>query len=820
MGAETKKTLHVGGFYRHTCKTQAEFASRIKDETLPLVRRKLVMQMCDALAAQMPHKEIVEHLTDRMKEAYRPQWFGLTWQRDQQVTDDTKRFARFLTWLGDVEVLSANDTVDVETNNHIVSSRVDLTVRFKNGRYGAFIIHFREADKSPGGVSLHTCTRSDLYMLCAKASLEEKYRGIAVTLVYLSNVDDATNRINSNFLVTGSKRSNAFSDVFEDFYEGGYFCKGAMLNKIEECLAVEPKPNCYICAYQKICKAEKAKAMARIQSKKSEETAYTVPEFTPSQLKVVEHMEGPMRVVAGPGSGKTATLIGRIRHLIEEGVAPDFILAITFTREAAGELKSRCKAFCDAGEMPEISTIHALGFKILRKNKRYVGNVELLTKPDAMRIIETIIKDSEEPMKGLDYKKLRGKGGLYDTCFKLLEQLKLQGREKFMQINKELDEGFLEFAKLYQAVVKKRGFITFDEQISKCVKLFAKHPEVLEGLRRRYKYIMVDEFQDVDAKQANFIYSLAAHENIVVVGDDDQSIYSFRGGSNQFMLDFEKDFKEATTVVLEENFRTKAQLVAFAQHMIHSKKTKRLEKKIMAKRKGGSAPQHFKAKDAAALERAVASCLKDGYGYGDISVLASRNATLEKMYAEVHFPCVLGKSFLIDSAYFGVLLDVLYMYYMGQDDMHLVHLEVVLEKDREEVKTFVETCFQRIERDIPLYLCDYIAERLDCENTAVTDAIEKVVEQYHVRNNEQFFETLMYMSDYADETRLTPETDNKVLLSTSHESKGMEWPCVIIIDDFKDEQSAETIRLQYVSITRPKDKLIVLSDKEKPLLAA
>lgn len=816
----SKSKVYAGEFYRLTCDVQREFSSKIHDETRPLVLRRAVKRMCEGLNAGMEKEELLALLQAFLEESYESGWFELSWQKDQQIADDIARFARFIDWLGDAEVIDANVKVDVETSSCIVSSRVDLIVRFKGERYGAMIIHFREADKSPGGQSVHTSTKTDLFMLCAKAHLEEKYPGIAISLVYMTNSDDATARI-GRFNVAQTRRSNVFSETFSDFYEDGVFLKDAVLEKIEEVLSKKPKPNCFICPYQKLCTAESEKAMARTKSRKIVETAYVMPEFTESQMKVVEHMNGPMRVVAGPGSGKTATLIGRIRRLLERGVAPEFILAITFTREAAGELKSRCQAFCEKGEIPEISTIHALGFKILRTNRKYVGGVELLTKPDAMRIIETIIEQEERPMTGLNYGKLRGKGGLYDTCYRLLESMRLLGKKKFLQANRELDESFLTFADLYFGVIRARGFITFDEQISLCLKLFREHPEVLQGLQRRFRYIMVDEFQDVDPSQVAFIYALAAHENIVVVGDDDQSIYAFRGGSNRFMLSFDEDFPAAKSVVLEENFRTRASLVAFAQKMIHEGRTKRLEKSIRAMRAGGGRPLILNNKEASTLNEAVASCVREGYGYGDIAVLASRNATLEQMYKAASFPAVLGRSFLIDSAYFGVVLDILHTYYFGENDTTKVHLELLFGMAYAEVREFLEKCFTRLKEGVtPFHVCDLIAEHLNCENTAVTDALERVIELYHIRSCERLYEIMRYMSDYADETRILPDTTDKVLLSTAHESKGMEWPVVIVIDDFKDEDSAETVRLEYVSVTRPKDKLIILSDKTDSLMTA
>lgn len=816
-----KEVINVKDFYRFSCKTKEEFSSQIHDETRFTVLARAVKKLNAMLLENTSHEECLTILKAYLMSEYNPKWFALDWRLSQQVVDDIRVFERFLDWLADVNVIEANVEVVNETPKHVVSSKVDLVVRFKSGRYGAFILSFRAADKSPGGKSVHTSTKTDLYAMNAKCALEGKYPGITVTLVYLTNTDDAANSI-GEFVVSQTKRSNAFSETFDEFYEEDFFDKEALLQKVDEVLSEPVKPNCYTCPHERLCKAETSKAMARIKPKAAVhkvESAYVMPEYTESQMKVVTHVNGPMLVCAGPGSGKTATLIGRIRYLMEQGIDPEFILGITFTREAAGELKSRCQAFCEKGEMPELCTIHALGYKILRMNKRFVGKIELLTKPDAIKIIETVILEADlPPLKGLSYDKLRGKGGLYDTLFKLLESYKLLGSEKFLAQHKELDRGFLDFADLYFQIVRARGFITFDEQISKCLWLFKKHPEVLEGLRRRYKYIMVDEFQDVDARQVQFIYSIAEHKNLVVVGDDDQSIYSFRGGSNQFMLDFKKDFPEAKTVVLEENFRSTKELVEVTQAFI-KKSGKRLDKKIKAVRPGGMKPTLIKAKDACSLEKAVSECLDEGYEYRDISVLASKNATLEDLYSQVSFPCVLGKSFLIDSAYFGVLLDVLHIYYAGMDDAHKVHLKVVLEEDEEAVLSFLDTCFERIERNVtPLYLCDYVAQRLRCEDTAVTMAMEKVVEQYHITDNVKFYETLFYMSDFADDTRLEPDTSKSVLLTTSHESKGMEWPVVIMIDDFRDDGHEETRRLYYVAMTRPKDRLIVLSDKADSLI--
>lgn len=229
----------------------------------------------------------------------------------------------------------------------------------------ALIMKQGKASKSPKGKSAHTNINTDLYCMAAKLGLEDEYPSILVSMVYMKNENDSDGNI-TDFHVDSTKRSNVFTLSYSSFYDEGRFQREEFSALMLSVLNTKIEPDCFNCLDKAICKKRKMNAAVKKQEIHS---PYVMPQFTVSQNKVVNHLDGPMLVCAGPGSGKTATIVGRSKHLIDTGVEHDFILAITFTNKAVEELRLRCGSFCSPDEMPEISTLHALGYNILRKNE-------------------------------------------------------------------------------------------------------------------------------------------------------------------------------------------------------------------------------------------------------------------------------------------------------------------------------------------------------------------------------------------------------------------------------------------------------------------
>ncbi len=833
---DDRRELRVSEFYNSACETKSRLMSLIHDENRYTVLYSVIRDMADALVNRS--KDIKERIEKALNERYLDLWFEFEWQKPAQVRDDLLCFSRFLDYLGDVTVLEANRSVSCEIGDIRLCSRVDLVTKGKGGAVSAYIIFPKSANKSPGGKSVHTSTKTDLYALTAKSALEETYPGVAVNLVYLFNNSDTSGNIGP-FIATTTRKSNIFTNTFKDFYEDGVFDRDGLNALILNTLNVKVEADCYNCPHGDLCARNTVTNVSKAVAKDlvaPKDPGYVLPVFTKEQEMVINHKDGPMLVCAPPGSGKTATLVGRVKHLIDAGISPEFILAITFTRDAAGELLNRCKSFCESDSMPEISTIHSLALRILTSNPTLLGKeVRVLSQFERFKIIETLLKECDR-IEGLNYSQTKGKNGLYAVTARYLDSY-FSDTSTFLK-EKGLKEDFVAFAETYRLTLSSHGLVGYDSLVPMAISLMEKEPKVLDGLSSRFKYIMVDEYQDVDLDQVRFIYMLSRHKNLVVVGDDDQSIYGFRGGSNRYMLEFNRHFPESVQVVFTTNFRSTDELVRSSERFIRKNKN-RIQKEVRGNNRKGIAPEVISGQDVNELEDCVKRLVSEGYKYSEMAVLATKNATLEGLFREVSFPSVLGKSYLTDNAMFLIVLDILSLFFNGLKDSTLVHLLSILGVSPDfssypDVFTgdfkgtgdntymalrFINRCLKVLARESSsMYFSDFVFQSFKMDNTAVQSAFEQMVSSYHAKDTKTLYEIMRYMAEAGDETRIEPDTTDKVLFITSHESKGMEWKVVILIDDFKDEKSEEINRLYYVAMTRAKDRLLILTKDGRTLL--
>ena len=306
------------------------------------------------------------------------------------------------------------------------------------------------------------------------------------------------------------------------------------------------------------------------------------------QREAVDHFEGPLLVLAGAGSGKTRVLTTRIAHLIHErGVPPDRILAVTFTNKAAGELRDRISGLL--GEAPKgmwTGTFHALGARILRRHAPLLGWSNTFTIFDAEQSLRLIKRTTEDV--GLDTRRWSPKairGHLSSAKNQLI------GTQQFVEENAE---GFDVFARnvakvypAYQQQLRAQNAFDFDDLLVKPVELFESNAELLEDYRNRFQFLLVDEYQDTNRAQFRFVELLASkHRNLMVVGDDDQSIYGWRGADIRNILDFETAFSGAHTVRLEQNYRS-TDVILSAANAVIAENVDRKGKTLRTDRMGG-----------------------------------------------------------------------------------------------------------------------------------------------------------------------------------------------------------------------------------------
>ena len=311
------------------------------------------------------------------------------------------------------------------------------------------------------------------------------------------------------------------------------------------------------------------------------------------QREAAVHTDGPLLIMAGAGSGKTSTMTHRIAYLIKEkGVSPYNILAVTFTNKASKEMRDRVEDLVGDGINMWILTFHSACLRILRKHSEILGykNDFVVYDPtDQKTVIKSCIKE-----KNIDDKSFAP-----PYLLKIISDCKEKAisPRKFLETNgdsyKMKTVGELYAA--YEAVLKKNNAMDFDDLIKNTVLLFEKDEEVLREYQDRFKYIMVDEYQDTNFMQYRFVKLLAeAHNNICVVGDDDQCIYQWRGADIKNILDFEKDFPGTKVIKLEQNYRSTSNILAGA-HSVVERNSIRKDKKLWTEKEAGEKIVYYRA---------------------------------------------------------------------------------------------------------------------------------------------------------------------------------------------------------------------------------
>ena len=352
-------------------------------------------------------------------------------------------------------------------------------------------------------------------------------------------------------------------------------------------------------------------------------------QVTQSQQKAITHRNGPAMVLAGPGSGKTLVITQRVRFLITEcGVDPSHILVITFTRAAAGEMRQRFQALC-ARQGVTFGTFHAVFFQILRHAYHYTSG-QILTEEERFQIIRPLIAQMKIPAE--DEQEL-----LNDLAAEI-SLIKNEGVALEHYYPRSCpQEQFQAVFSQYEQIHRGQGKLDYDDMLVYTRELLAERADILESWQRRFPYILVDEFQDINAIQYEITRMLALPgNNLFVVGDDDQSIYRFRGAKPEIMLNFPRSYPDAKVIRLEENFRSSPQIVRAACLVIEENK-KRFEKTIRAVCENGPEPMIQEVGDQEEegmyLCRQIRRMTEKGIPLREIAVLVRTNLNA-RPYAE------------------------------------------------------------------------------------------------------------------------------------------------------------------------------------------
>lgn len=351
--------------------------------------------------------------------------------------------------------------------------------------------------------------------------------------------------------------------------------------------------------------------------------------LNPPQQEAVEHMEGPLLILAGAGSGKTRVITHRVAYLMEQGINPYNILAITFTNKAAGEVRERVDDMLGYGsESVWISTFHSLCVRILRRNIEQIGyasNFTIYDTDDQKRVIKEVTKYLQMDPKMYPERMLMAEISRAKENFISPHEydLEAQGEYRKMQIARVYIE--------YQKRMHSNNALDFDDLLYKTVQLFQDYPEVLERYQERFRYIMVDEYQDTNQIQFLLVRQIARkYRNLCVVGDDDQSIYKFRGANIMNILNFEQEYPDAKVIKLEQNYRSTGNILNAANAVIHHN-TGRKDKTLWTAREDGDLIEYKQYENEHQEAEQIAWKIleykaKNRLNYSDFAVLYRTNA--------------------------------------------------------------------------------------------------------------------------------------------------------------------------------------------------
>jgi DNA helicase-2/ATP-dependent DNA helicase PcrA len=352
--------------------------------------------------------------------------------------------------------------------------------------------------------------------------------------------------------------------------------------------------------------------------------------LNPQQLQSVLHVDGPLIVVAGAGSGKTRVITTRIAHLIQEkGITPERILAITFTNKAAGEMKERVRKILGSNaSSPWISTFHSFCLRILRRHISalgYPGDFAIYDSQDQLSLIKQCMKKMSVNVEAYPPKSILNAISGFKNDFLFPRDLDLDS----LPYGNKLKAA--QVYPVYQEGLKKNSALDFDDLLIWAVKLLKEVEEVSELYNDRFQYILADEFQDTNKTQYQLLQLLSKkHRNVCVVGDDDQSIYRWRGANVENLMHFEKDFPGTTVIKLEENYRSTQNILKAAGEVV-KENNNRKPKTLWTKNEDGAPIVYYRAQDESDEARNVCDRVlklnqKDGISFNDMAVLYRTNA--------------------------------------------------------------------------------------------------------------------------------------------------------------------------------------------------
>lgn len=593
--------------------------------------------------------------------------------------------------------------------------------------------------------------------------------------------------------------------------------------------------------------------------------------FNKSQIQAISHMDGPAMVLAGPGSGKTTVITHRIKNLIEKAeVRPENILVVTFTKAAAISMQKRFSTLMNGGkgQLVTFGTFHSVFYKILRKSRRYEAT-EILSERQKTDYIREII----------------GRYGISSNDISELSQNIINdiGNIKGNMLNAQeyepsccKKEDFIKVYNAYNLELKKDGKMDFDDILRECYLLLCENHTILEQWRELYKYILIDEFQDINRIQMNIIELLASPlNNIFVVGDDDQSIYGFRGARPEIMIEFKDYYPEAELIVLNVNYRSTQSIINVAGRVIENNKT-RLDKCAHANNDKDFQPDIRKFRNQVEELKFVVSKIKEyenqGISLSEMAILVRNNSQIQEISSFLKNRKIEAKSgkhrsniyngmvakdilsyvrgaLKFDGTYFNE--DLIYVlnkpqryisrqvvlsvnmnisavrriYSKNNIDSFLFHIEMIRKLPPQAALSYI-----RKGAGYEEYLRLYAIEN-NIPMSGLLKQLEQLVQECSKFNTlEQWINSIDSAQNsegqnFGKKSSGEVGTNNRINIMTMHGSKGLEFKAVFIVDAnqgiiptskaLRERDFEEERRLFYVAMTRAIDYLNIYAVEER-----
>ncbi len=590
------------------------------------------------------------------------------------------------------------------------------------------------------------------------------------------------------------------------------------------------------------------------------------------QKLAVMHKEGPCLVVAGAGSGKTKVLTTRIAYLIDEGIYSGNILAITFTNKAAKEMKERLNKLV-SNNYAFVGTFHSFGLRVIKDNYEEFGltkNFSIMDSDDVLSIIKKIMKDLSLDIKEISPAYIRSK-------ISFIKNEMLSDAEVTRYMVSEMEKKAAEVYFKYDNILKKNNAIDFDDLLKLPTELFMNNKDILEKYQEKYQYILVDEYQDTNEVQYKMIkYLSSKYHNIFVVGDQNQAIYGFRQANYKNIVNFERDYKDAEVIVLNQNYRSTTNILNAANSVIKNN-IERKEVNLYSELGEGVKVKYLRTNDGVAEISAIINEIKEllnkGYSKKDIAIFYRTNAqsrAYEEAMLKNNLPYkVVGSFYFYKRKEIKDLISYLRLIDNHNDD---VSLKRVINEPKRGIGAKTIDNIEKLANDLNKSMFDVISKGKELEfkdlilklteeanNLSLTELIDAVIlesgmqeeftkdesldgeirmdylkEFRSITENYQNLTGSVNLQDFLEEISLIAdvtehqEDDDSITLMTFHSAKGLEFKVVFMVGMeeglmphqnslFDEKELEEERRLCYVGITRAKERLYLTNAKRRML---